>query len=59
MTTFGQEHDGLVTAWLRDTPMHRIGRPDKIASVVHFPASDASSLMTGSLVVADAGFTCW
>lgn len=59
MTTFGQEDDGLVTAWLRDTPMHRIGRPDEVASVVHFLASDASSLMTGSIVVADAGFTCW
>jgi len=39
--------------------MHRIGRPDEVASVVHFLASDASSLMTGSIVVADAGFTCW
>ncbi|MCE6950631.1 SDR family oxidoreductase [Cereibacter sphaeroides] len=39
--------------------MHRMGRPDEIASVVHFVASDASSLMTGTTVVADAGFTCW
>ena len=45
--------------WLRDTPMRRLGKPDEIASVVHFLASDASSLMTGSIVKVDGGFTCW
>ena len=50
---------GLLSHWLRDTPMNRLGQPDEVASVVHFLASDASSLMTGTVVVADAGFTCW
>lgn len=50
---------GLLEHWLRDTPMGRLGQPDEIASVVHFLASDAASLMTGTVVVADAGFTCW
>ncbi len=45
--------------WLRDTPMRRLGQPDEIASVVLFLASDAASLMTGSIVLADGGFTCW
>lgn len=45
--------------WLDMTPMNRLGRPDEIASVVLFLASDASSLMTGSIVSADAGYTCW
>ena len=45
--------------WLRDTPMGRLGRTDEIASVVHFLASDAASLMTGAIVQADGGFTAW
>lgn len=45
--------------WLDMTPMARLGRPDEIASVVLFLASDAASLMTGAIVSADAGYTCW
>jgi NAD(P)-dependent dehydrogenase (short-subunit alcohol dehydrogenase family) len=45
--------------WIRDTPMGRLGQPHEIASVVHFLACDASSLITGATVKADAGFTCW
>lgn len=59
MTMYRHDNDGMIDVWLRDTPMHRLGKPDEIASVVHFLASDASSLMTGTTVVADAGFTCW
>jgi NAD(P)-dependent dehydrogenase (short-subunit alcohol dehydrogenase family) len=51
--------DKLMPDWLRDTPMGRLGRTDEIASVVAFLASDAASLMTGSIVLADGGFTCW
>lgn len=45
--------------WLRDTPMRRAGRPDEVAAVILFLACEASSLLTGSVVVADAGFTVW
>jgi NAD(P)-dependent dehydrogenase (short-subunit alcohol dehydrogenase family) len=49
----------ILDAWMRDTPMGRMGETHEIASVVHFLACDASSLMTGATVKADAGFTCW
>ena len=38
-------------------PMGRQGRPEEVADVVVFLASDRSRLMTGSVVVADGGLT--
>jgi NAD(P)-dependent dehydrogenase (short-subunit alcohol dehydrogenase family) len=45
--------------WIDGTPMARMGKPSEIASVILFLASDASSLMTGSIVNVDGGYTCW
>lgn len=47
----------LVSWWLSLTPNGRMGQPHEIASVVQFLASDASSLITGSVVTADGGYT--
>jgi len=60
LTSFGiNESPEMYATWLEMTPMGRVGQPDEIASVVHFLASDAASLLTGSIVLADAGYTCW
>ena len=60
LTAFGiKEHPEMYATWVEMTPMGRVGKPDEIASVVHFLASDAASLLTGSIVVADGGYTCW
>jgi len=54
-----EEYPEMYRAWLEMTPMGRVGQPEEIASTVLFLACDASSLLTGSIVLADGGYTCW
>lgn len=49
----------LFPVWMENTPMRRVARADEIASAILFLASDASSAMTGSVVVVDCGYTIW
>lgn len=60
LTAFGvEENPEMYKVWLEMTPMARVGQPDEVASVVHFLASDAASLVTGAIVAADGGYSCW
>ena len=59
LTAYVNEDPEMHRHWIGGTPMARMGRPDEIAAVVLFLASDAASLMTGSIVLADGGYVCW
>ncbi len=59
LTAYVREDEAMYRHWVGGTPMNRMGRTDEVASVVLFLAGDASSLMTGSIVLADGGYVCW
>jgi NAD(P)-dependent dehydrogenase (short-subunit alcohol dehydrogenase family) len=59
LNEFVKSKPAMYQAWIGGTPMARLGEVQEIASVVLFLASDAASLMTGSIVLADGGYTCW
>jgi NAD(P)-dependent dehydrogenase (short-subunit alcohol dehydrogenase family) len=43
--------------WIEDAPMQRYGTPEELGPASVFLASDASSFVTGSVLVADGGYT--
>ena len=59
LNAFADREAPMFKRWIDSTPMARLGEPEEVASAILFLASDASSLMTGSIVLTDGGYTCW
>lgn len=54
---FKEPHLGPI--WMSMSPTKRMVEPEEVASLNLFLASDASSGMTGAVVVIDVGYTIW
>ena len=46
---------GRLDEWLSQTPLNRLGRPDEVAAMINFLASDASSYITGAAINVNGG----
>lgn len=46
-------------AWSAQVPLNRPGRPEEIARLVRFLASDDASYITGAIIPVDGGVTAW
>ncbi|HET6522902.1 SDR family NAD(P)-dependent oxidoreductase [Sphingopyxis sp.] len=59
LNIFADKQGEMYRRWIDGTPQARLGEPEEVASVILFLASDMASLMTGSVVLADGGYSCW
>ncbi len=59
LNRFVEDDPQMHAAWIGGTPMARMGEPDEVASAVLSLASPAASLITGTVLMVDGGYTCW
>ena len=59
LNAFADKTGEMYRRWIDGTPLGRLGEAEEVASVVLFLAGDAASLMTGSIVLVDGGYSIW
>ncbi len=59
LNAFADPDSPMYRRWIDGTPMGRLGEPEEVAAAILFLASDASSLITGTVMLTDGGYSCW
>jgi gluconate 5-dehydrogenase len=56
---WSREHPDVIETFKAQIPMGDFGRPEDLAPLAVYLASDASRYMTGATLVIDGGYTLW